>query len=504
MSKVTDNNAEASTDKNKCSSCEKDYPRDSDYHPQCWKHRTCIHIDTYTWIPNDCVYCTYILQDHKTNPDKSGFSSLVQKLTRGRKSLKLSTDDIFISPQPVTCLGIDAFKQALVSDIPRESNAMDSLPGPSRKRPRYQPPVVEEEDDFDNDWESVASDDLYEDLDREDESINDEAPPIIDMDEEDALDEDWFAPIELNEERKLILKKALARTRGVYKSLYPDLDLISAKHLSNDNDPNFAFPLTNDSADLIVNASKSTCKSSPTLFDVNKLSYVSKKLPELQEFCVDNFIRSDAGRDLPFLSRTTYLSKFDRRNDKFIRKDLINSIFLRELAVLINSALTNGAGKPKLLEALSDLSILLLETSSINLFSRVKKMALCRRNLRKKVFGSHKSAVASKLVDTSIISEDLFCKVDAEKACQNMGLRTLSVRNSMSSSRGRPFRRRGYNSFRNSPRNSFRQNPEGEGDFKRHPKRPFPFRRGNRGNSNTNFGNSNSNFKRNHQGNKSQ
>ena len=124
-------------------------------------------------------------------------------------------------------------------------------------------------------------------------------------------------------------------------------------------------------------------------------------------------------------------------------------------------------------------------------------MALCRRNLRKKVFGSHKSAVASKLVDTSIISEDLFCKVDAEKACQNMGLRTLSVRNSMSSSRGRPFRRRGYNSFRNSPRNSFRQNPEGEGDFKRHPKRPFPFRRGNRGNSNTNF-------KRNHQGNKSQ
>ena len=165
---------------------------------------------------------------------------------------------------------------------------------------------------------------------------------------------------------------------------------------------------------------KSTCKSSPTLFDVNKLSYVSKKLPELQEFCVENFLRSDAGRDLPFLCRTTYLSKFDRRNDKFIRKDLINSIFLRELAVLINSALTNGARKPKLLEALSDLSILLLETSSINLFSRVKKMALCRRNLRKKVFGSHKSAVASKLVDTSIISEDLFCKVDAEKACPNI------------------------------------------------------------------------------------
>ena len=61
------------------------------------------------------------------------------------------------------------------------------------------------------------------------------------MDDDDALGEDWFSPIEVDEESKLFLKKALARIRGVYKYFYPDLDLITAKHLHNNNDPNFCF-----------------------------------------------------------------------------------------------------------------------------------------------------------------------------------------------------------------------------------------------------------------------
>ena len=395
-----------------CAAGAKDY----DSHPTCWKHRDCINMNNFTWKPSDCAFCSYILKDHEKKPDKSTFTYLINKLVRGRKSLKLTCDDVFTEPQPLVCANLDAFKAALQNSSMSSSLDSSSRPVQCNDNKRRRLNDSSEEGEV---WEDVNDEEFYEDL--EDEQ---EAPEVECLDEFD--NDDWFMPVELDEERKAQLKKVLARTRGVYKSLFPELGVLSCKDIFK-NDPNFAFPLSDDSSKLIDNAMKPDCKFNNLMFDLNKLSFVNKLFPELQEFCMDNIIRADAGTDLSFLNKTIYLNRNDRVSDRFMRKDLLKSIFIRELSLLIFSALQKGSDKPRLMEALTELAALLLEVSSVSLFSNVKKAFSFRRGLRRKIFGSHKSSVAAKLIDSPIIAETLFTKSVAEKACSSMGLRTVSV-----------------------------------------------------------------------------
>ena len=97
------------------------------------------------------------------------------------------------------------------------------------------------------------------------------------------------------------------------------------------------------------------------------------------------------------------------------------------LLVLIQAALSKSADKPKLMEALKDLCTLLIEVSSINLFSWVKTLGSSRRPLRRNIFGAHYSSVSAKLIEGSLISGQLFAKADSEKANTNMGLQTINV-----------------------------------------------------------------------------
>lgn len=413
-----------------CTSCA-GQPCNSDSHDKCWRHRSCINLESFTWMPQDCVECTYILSDHQNKPTNSTFTYLVQKLVKGRRSLRLSSDNVFATPVPVSCVDTACFVQALrgkpPSSPPQSSTSEASSPS-KRKRQRVEEPLVLDGSDNEDDW--IDTDDF------QDVTVNESRSPKVSEWENDPCDDDWFAPMVLDNSNNQLLKEALARTRGVYKSLFRDMDPVRSNQVHEDNEPSHCFPLSDDSCQFITEAAKVSCRKIPTLFNADKISYVNKKLPELQEFCINNFIRADGARDLPFLSHSIPLDRLERRDDKFARRDMINSLFSRELALLLNLALKSGVNKPGFIDALTDLSLLLLESTSINLFSRVKRSAAVRRQMRRKVFGTHKSGVAAKLVEGPIISEGLFTKQEADKASSAMGLKNISVGLRNSSNRG--------------------------------------------------------------------
>ena len=419
------------TEGDKCNSC-KAYPKDFDSHTSCYIHRDCINSESFTWFPKECSHCTFLLRDHKKKPKDSGFSYLVGKLVKGRKSLGLTDDNIFEEPVRLECLDTEEFIAAFQSSREQStSGTSSSSKAIGNKLPNNKRPRVEDEDFDDNEdeWDDIDGDLIDDNADIEqNHSKNDfGSADVVDLNENEY--EDWFQPIELDDSKIKLLTQALARTRGVYKCVAPDLNMVSADKMHHNNDPKFCFPMTYSTADLITQAENPSCTVAPTLFDVKRLSFISEKFPELQEFCLSSFINGDGARNLNFLNNSRFLGMFDKKRDHFNRRDLINSIFVRELSILIQAALNKGADKPKLIEALKDLCTLLIEVSSINLFSRVKSLGASRRAIRRKIFGNHYSSVAAKLIEGSLISGQLFSKADAEKANTSMGLQTINVGN---------------------------------------------------------------------------
>ena len=69
-------NAGSSEEWAACKTVAKDY----DAHPTCFKHRPCIDMEKFKRRPAECIYCAYVLEDHQSNPKKSIFSHLVNRL----------------------------------------------------------------------------------------------------------------------------------------------------------------------------------------------------------------------------------------------------------------------------------------------------------------------------------------------------------------------------------------------------------------------------------------